>query len=677
MFTPSKASLLFALLFLSTASQAQTPRWRALVSEDFGTTLFAPPDGISSSSTPASNLLPGITDYTAFIPPADNPGAGPIAAASYKVTTWSGRVEDFNWVRAWDHSTNNGTGFMMQINADPSKRGEATGAYYVYSTAAFDIPGANYRVGFYAANILSTVAPSAVRDAYIGVSIRNTPNASGTLYGGGDANSEWILPRTTIPTNKVLPWEQKIISFSLPTNYVSPTPLYFTFYNTEPSGGDGVGNDIALDDILIEMQVVSLSGTVFHDLNKDGILAGLDVGVNGVASPMYVYVIKSDGKVVSRTNVKADGTYQFSAENGVPFIPAAAGDVGLKLVLSTQDIAEGEMISNTVSTTTGFVKVSENKNGSTGMEIETFDDGFMRFTNSSLDFANINFGVNALPESYNITKSINGSPVIGQSIPLTDQPLQGSDPISSPTAGSWATNSILITSLPTNGFDVYYNGVKITAADIGSSGFRIDNYDPSKLTVQATGSTPMGTANTSFTYSVIDNQNASDPTPASYDITFTQPLPAVFGDINATLNGNALSVLWTVLKEQNNAYFDVEASVDGVHFASLGRVATIATDGNSDRANNYRFSASLSGQSFVAGASLLALLLALPTAGKRSRKILGAAIVLIGLSLVNMACNKKNDATVDVSGKNLFVRITQVDKDGTKSYSKIIKVKKQ
>ncbi|HTF03223.1 MAG TPA: T9SS type A sorting domain-containing protein [Bacteroidia bacterium] len=64
------------------------------------------------------------------------------------------------------------------------------------------------------------------------------------------------------------------------------------------------------------------------------------------------------------------------------------------------------------------------------------------------------------------------------------------------------------------------------------------------------------------------------------------PLPVELVGFNSECNGNSVLLNWTTASEQNNNYFTVERSEDGVNFRSIG---TISGAGNSSQLLNYSF----------------------------------------------------------------------------------------
>ncbi len=147
-------------------------------------------------------------------------------------------------------------------------------------------------------------------------------------------------------------------------------------------------------------------------------------------------------------------------------------------------------------------------------------------------------------------------------------------------------------------------------------------------------------------------------------------LPVVFEGVDARVRNGQLLVNWTTASETNNDHFFVEASADGQNFERIAQVNSKAPQGNSSTALNYALSINSAGTVVVLGTGLLMALMALP--GFRNRKKWVLVTIVVAIS-VFIACRKNADS---LPGDNpvQYIRIAQVDKDGTVKYSKVVKV---
>lgn len=144
-------------------------------------------------------------------------------------------------------------------------------------------------------------------------------------------------------------------------------------------------------------------------------------------------------------------------------------------------------------------------------------------------------------------------------------------------------------------------------------------------------------------------------------------LPVVFGNISALLQGKNLSVQWSTFSETNNKEFVIEGSVDGKNWKKIGSVASQANGGNSDVSLNYSFSKSLSGI-MLGGLGVMALLSLAFIKNRVVKMCFGIAFLI----MIGVACSKREAITADDTPE-LFIRIAQIDQDGSISYSKAVK----
>ncbi|MCH5720381.1 hypothetical protein [Niabella hibiscisoli] len=152
-------------------------------------------------------------------------------------------------------------------------------------------------------------------------------------------------------------------------------------------------------------------------------------------------------------------------------------------------------------------------------------------------------------------------------------------------------------------------------------------------------------------------------------------LPVQFSDLSAIVRGGSLFINWSTSSEKNNKGFEVEASADGVHFTTIGSLDSKATNGNSDSVLSYEFSADLAGVAMATSGFIVALLAlgALTMSLPRKRKLIFAGLMLTGIVVSAIGCQKKSAEALS-DGKNFYIRIAQIDKDGGKSYSKTVRV---
>lgn len=185
-----------------------------------------------------------------------------------------------------------------------------------------------------------------------------------------------------------------------------------------------------------------------------------------------------------------------------------------------------------------------------------------------------------------------------------------------------------------------------------------------------------------LTTGVVENLTSSNiPTvggvlSADYARGIPSSLSAKFGEISAKIINNQLVVSWNTLAESDNSHFYVEVSKDGSNFKRINQevIQSKVTSGNSDSLVSYQFTIDINSTAAVLGLSLLGLGI---FGFSGNRRYLRFLIVLIGFFALGFgACSKSQDA-IKSGTESLFVRIAQVDKDGTVTYSKVIKAVKE
>ncbi|MGN7787080.1 hypothetical protein ACTJIJ_21280 [Niabella sp. 22666] len=166
------------------------------------------------------------------------------------------------------------------------------------------------------------------------------------------------------------------------------------------------------------------------------------------------------------------------------------------------------------------------------------------------------------------------------------------------------------------------------------------------------------------------NDGASCPNATLFP---SSTLPVVFGKITASVEDKILTVNWETMQEINNSHYDIELSEDGVHFAKIGTTPTKTPGGNASETLNYSFSRSING--VAGGAGILAVLLGTVLASRR--RMMAILMMSIGCTAMFYSCTKNAGESLAALNGKYWVRIAQIDKDGTTSYSKTITVVKK
>lgn len=341
-----------------------------------------------------------------------------------------------------------------------------------------------------------------------------------------------------------------ITATGIPGMYSNQAGISYTGVETLNLPNDRVPSDdpsttTANDPTTITAGCSSLTGTVFNDANgmTDNLVNGTGTGTPG-GTAVYINLVNAGGIVIASVPVNANGTYTISN------IPNGSYTAQLSTLRGTAGQAAPAQ-----QLPAGWVNTGESFGG---VNDPAIGDGLPLTVNGNS--TNANLGIERLPESYPVTRSITGAPALTN---LGTQPLQGSDPEDLPAQGSWSGRTIVIDTLPTNGYILKYNGTTVVA------GNPIANYNPALLTIEP-GASSGGTATTTFKYSTVDAAGKKDPTPAAYRINWSIALPVQLRSFSGRAAKDCSVLLnWSTEKEERLAHFAVQRSKDGVHFETI------------------------------------------------------------------------------------------------------------
>ncbi|WP_159593853.1 DUF7507 domain-containing protein [Chelativorans xinjiangense] len=332
-------------------------------------------------------MLPGTTSYRA-LPNSTDAGTYAVVKNPDHIDAVTGE----NWQHAGDHTT--GTEYMAIFNADPTRHGEADGTYYLFRAETSDVPGATYRMSYWTANLIAYDAGGDYYDAYIGLTVRDQPGGAGTLYAAHPDNSTEV-PRA-VGNQDYLPWIERTVNFQLPVDHVGDA-VYFNFFNSAPDFVTASGNDLAIDDLLIEMARARISGRIYVDNNTNGVF---DAGDETVSGPLpYVAVVGANDNVIDFVQIAADGTYLL--ENAA----YSTADIGQRLILLDSAPELGQVAA--VAPPPGYAVVSETPNATYGTTGALPLDGILNVVSADSetgDHPDFDIGLMLIEADLQITK---------------------------------------------------------------------------------------------------------------------------------------------------------------------------------------------------------------------------------------------------------------------------------
>lgn len=388
------------------------------------------------------------------------------------------------------------------------------------------------------------------------------PTLTGTdledgTYNGTSGTNDIVIH--TLPSNGTLYYNGVAVTEGqVITNYnpalltVDPAEgddvtITFTYSHTDAAGSIGQPATVTMPFVI-----PSISGNIFDDGNglTDNTVNGPGI-YNPSGTPLYATLVDGSGTAVATVPVGTDGSYLFEDVQGASTYT---------VVVSTNPSG-----STTPDLPTNWVNTGEHIGTTTGDD--GTPNGVISVSVGVNDVTDVNFGIDHRPESVDKTQSFNAEPTVGTPFNLGPVPLGGSDTEDQPTSGTWGS-TVKIVDLPTNGFILEYDGVAVTPGQV------IDNFDITKLTIEASSSTPVGTNSTVFTYVTVDEGGFEDLTPATYTVTFDIPLPVVLIDFHAESNLElcANRITWSTSFEDGLANFELVASKDARTFETIATI---------------------------------------------------------------------------------------------------------
>jgi gliding motility-associated-like protein len=257
-------------------------------------------------------------------------------------------------------------------------------------------------------------APVAVADTDI--TLLNQPVFTNVLFNDSDPNNDALsisitaLGLTAPVSGTITLLPNKLVKYTPNTGFVGTDTYQYKITDTHPGcSGNGSLDAIATVTITVKSLPTTLSGTVWTDTDVSGtatftnIKTNTETGTNGNGS-LYVYLTDNTNKIIDKTPVDVDGTYQLSS------VPSLV--TNLKLVLSIEDLAVGNSIS-AGSVPAGYSNSSplvRNLSTTTTADMFGFDWGI--YTNPTLSPGTIvspgNLCVSGVPGTLTATANATG-----------------------------------------------------------------------------------------------------------------------------------------------------------------------------------------------------------------------------------------------------------------------------
>lgn len=319
---------------------------------------------------------------------------------------------------------------------------------------------------------------------------------------------------------------------------------------------DGAGKQSEPATASVPFSTFAISGNVYHDNNgltgsPANTVDGTGTNAGGLKA---VLVNTANNTVAAVATVAANGSFSFP--------DASAGNYSI--LITTANVSGNQVPA--VVLPAGWVTTGEYYGAGAGNDGNA--NGILPLGAVSGETSNVKFGMQQLPEAYDVPLNFQLNPGGTATVPVST--MGGNDPEDG-TKGTGS--SFVIVTLPGQG-TLYYNGIPVNAGDT------IHNYAPALLQVDPIDSV----ANIVFQYTVLDNAGFADPTPATVNMSFI-PIPLkgnVLNDANGmsdnTVNGIGLGIasgapLYVNLVDTatNTVFASVPVNANGSYYFSTVR----------------------------------------------------------------------------------------------------------
>ncbi len=325
------------------------------------------------------------------------------------------------------------------------------------------------------------------------------------------------------------------------------------------------------------LQPFRISGNVFHDPDGGNVNISAAGGINTIPSGLYASLLDGEGKVLTSVLIPAIADIPNDCEDNCPVPGAFSFDVipgeGYRVIIGNNTLSPGASPSAPRALPTGWINTGDFNGPGPGTNPASVDGKSEPFDVTDADVSDINFGIQQVPNSDDRNYTLPTPLASVLNVPLAGDDdkaplMSGSDPEDGVYTGKDGnpTNprGVVITSLPDNGAELYYDGELVNQDDIDNKTLF---EDPSKFTVKLTPAPSI--TSTQFKYAYVDAAGAQDPTPATYVIDWGA-LPLKWERVSVAEEAGAAVVSWSTTEEVNVDYFEVQYSADARSWNTIG-----------------------------------------------------------------------------------------------------------
>ncbi len=349
--------------------------------------------------------------------------------------------------------------------------------------------------------------------------------------------------------------------------------------------------------VTLPFRTITLSGTVWNDLDGNLTQNGAETVVNGTNSGggilpgaiIYANLVDAGNNIIATVPVASNGTYNF------PNVPQSTS--GLTVQLSTNQGVVG-LAKGVTALPAGWYNTGENKNGQAG-GADVSANGEITVNTATTNITLQNFGIQQVPESaFNLQPmQVNVAGFANFAVPpgAFQTNNVGVTPNTLDYNGGTVAN-IRITAFPTNTNTITINGTVYINGGTCPPATTCVNWPGGGVVVpyingtgpsQAISVDPVDINNMNIVipFVAIDEAGSEDPTPGSVTLPFSGVLPVTLIAFTANVSGDMATLYWKTANEQSLRQFELQRSQDGNNWQTA---VVVSANGNAGGSGEYR-----------------------------------------------------------------------------------------
>ncbi|MEJ7627927.1 MAG: hypothetical protein WKF35_13760 [Ferruginibacter sp.] len=321
------------------------------------------------------------------------------------------------------------------------------------------------------------------------------------------------------------------------TGTVSSITLDWDNLNNTNTVVNPSGQAVNLGDINFN-KTISVSGTVFNDVNGNMLINGSETGIEPVT--LFVNAIDvSTGKIIGVASVNSNGTYTF---------PNISTNSNVDIRLSTTAGVQGSTTVPAVAAISGYANT-------TPLTVNV--------VTATSNITGQNFGLDQLPVPVNSSLPPQTNPGGTVKVTIPSSYFSATDP------DGGTISSIRITTFPSNATSLTVNGITYTSGTFPGAGITIPTNTTGQPTLPVSIDPVDGLVTAVISYRATDNAGKESAVIAGVSVVFSSILPLRLLSFTGSYSDGKILLNWLTENEINVKEFSIQKSKDGILFETV------------------------------------------------------------------------------------------------------------